>query len=74
MTLHPRGRGDISSDVVETALDQALRIARACSHSRRLERPIAAAFEAQVALNAALVERLLHLEAAVERRAFGAAS
>lgn len=64
MTLHPRG-AEAPAGRVDTALaiEEALRIARACSHSKKLERPIAAALAAIIELGKAVVDRSQQMEA-----------
>ena len=65
MTLHPRGTEPPMSHSADPArrLEEAQRTARACSHSKRLERPIAAALDAIVDFGEAVVDRSIQLEA-----------
>ena len=52
---------------VDAALhvEEALRIARACSHSKKLERPIAVALDAIVEFGKAVVDRSQQMEAEI---------
>ncbi len=62
MTLHSN-----ASSPVEPAreLEDALRVARAASHSRRLDTATQAALDALVVLGHAACERILHMDAAL---------
>ena len=65
MTLHPREAEAPAAVPFDAALhvEDALRIARACSHSKKLERPIAVALDAIVEFGKAVVDRSRQMEA-----------